>query len=361
MRRYYLGLNANGPSAIRCLFCMGKSKDLRDLIRFLSGKYQGTSILTKNGRSALSIILKSYFEPGDRIIINAFTCYAVYEAVKAAGMVPVFADIDAEGLNFNVDTIKKVCDGAKGIIVQNSLGNLVDIAKIEEFANKNGLLIIEDLAHVVKTKYPDGREVGTVGAATAFSFGKDKAINAISGGAVVLRTPVKHEIKAPSKMPKLSDHLRARLYPFFCAICRGLNHFHIGGPLMRALIKIHWVEKSADNKLSFSRRLSKFQAKLALDEFEKTPHKLREFYLVKNRREVLKKLREAGYFFDGFWYEKPVSPERYYKKIKFPEESCPTALDVAEKIINFPAYYKKADLKKAYEIIDPYLIGGKNG
>ena len=361
MKRYYLGLNSDGPRAIRCLFCRGRSRDLRDLVQFLTGKYQGASILTKNGRSALLIALKSYFEPGDKIIVNAFTCYAVYEAVKAAGMVPVFADIDAENLNFNVDTLKKVCEGAKGIIVQNSLGNLVDIAEIEEFADKNGLLIIEDLAHVVKEKYPDGREVGTVGVATAFSFGKDKAINTISGGAVVLRAPVKHEIKAPLKLPKLSDHLRARFYPFFCATCRGLNHIHVGGVLMRGLIKIHWVEKSADNKLSSKRRLSKFQARLALKEFKKSSSKLRDFYLVENREEVLAKLREAGYFFDGFWYEKPVSPERYYKKVKFPEESCPTALDVTEKIINFPTYYKKSDLKKAYEIIEPYLIGGKNG
>lgn len=360
MKRYYLGLNANGPKALKSLFSRGRASDLRDLTQFLSGKYQGTPILTKNGRSALAIALKSYFEPGDKIIINAFTCYAVYEAVKAAKMVPVFADIDVRNLNFNVDTLKEILKDAKGIIIQNSLGNLVDIEEIEKIADKHQIIIIEDLAHAVNVKYPDGREVGTVGAAAVFSFGKDKAINAISGGAVVLRATVKHHIKAPFKIPHLSDHLRAKFYPLFCAICRGLNYIHLGGILMRFLIKIHFVEKSADNKLSFDRRLSKFQAGLALKQLKKPGLKTREFYLVKNRDKLLIKLRLAGYYFDAFWYEKPVSPKRYYKKVDFPEKDCPQAVKIAEEVINFPTYYTASDLKSAHQMIKPYLLGAEN-
>ena len=82
---------------------------------------------------------------------------------------------------------------------------------------------------------------------------------------------------------------------------------------------------------------------------------LREFYLVNNREEVLSKLRKAGYFFDGFWYERPVSPERYYKKVNFPEEACPVATEVAKRIVNLPTYYNKKELAKAREIIKEYL------
>lgn len=371
MKRYYLGLNANGPKASRCLFMRGNSGDLRLLSDFLAKRYGGTTMLTKNGRSALTIALESYFEPGDKIIVNAFTCYAVYEAVIEAGMVPVFADIDEKTLNFNEKTLDVFWEDTathanriKGIIVQNSLGNPVDMEKIEKFAKKRDLLIVEDLAHSAGIKYHDGREAGTVGVATALSFGKDKSINAISGGAVILREPVKHEVEAPVKAPRLSDYLRSRFYPFFCTICRGLNNVHLGGVLMKILIKIHWVERSADNKLSLTRRLAKFQARLALGDFQKFYHHnegvLRGFYLVNNRAEVLAKLRKAGYFFDSFWYEKPVSPERYYKEIKFPEKSCPVAMKVTKEIINFPVYYTKKDLKEAHEIIEPYLIGGEN-
>lgn len=355
---YYLGLNANGPKIAETLFTHGTSKDLRKLSEFLSGKYQGAPILTKNGRSAIYFALKSYFEPGDKIIINGFTCYAVYEAVTKAGMTPIFADINVETLNYNIDTLEKIIgEKPKGIIIQNSLGNPVNIKQIKKFADDHDLMIIEDLAHLAGADYTTGDEVGTVGDATVLSFGKDKAVNTVSGGAVILRTPAKHSVDIPVERPRFSDYLRSRFYPFLCAMCRGLNHIHLGGILMRCLVRIHFIEKSADNKLDEYHRLGKFQAKLALKQIKNLKGaRTRDFYLVDNRDEVLKKLRDAGFFFDSFWYEKPVSPKRYYKEVGYPEKACPIATKVAEKIINFPLYYSKKDLKKAFDVVKSYII-----
>ena len=208
-------------------------------------------------------------------------------------------------------------------------------------------------------KYTDKREAGTVGAACVLSFGKDKSIDTISGGAVVFREPKKHDIKVPSNHPKLSDHLRARFYPMFGGVCRGLTYIGIGGAVMRGLVKIHWVEKSADSKLDLTRRLSKFEAKLALKQLKNLKRNgeppLREFLYVHDRDELLKKLQQKGYYFGGLWYEKPVSPKRYYKKVNFPEEACPNAVYAAEHIINLPIYYSRRDLLEARKIIDSYL------
>ncbi len=369
MRRYFLGMAANYSREDRHLqlFSMGRREDLDDLKRFLERKYDGErAVLTKNGRSALTLALKANFDKGDKVIVNGFTCYAVYEAVKAAELEPIFVDINKSDLNFDLEKLEKsASDKVKGIIIQNTLGNPVDIVKIEKFAKEHGLLIIEDLAHCAGVRYSDGREAGTVGVATALSFGKDKSIDTISGGAVIFRRPYKNPIKAPTKSPKLSDHLRARCYPTFGAISRRLTTIHLGGALMRFLVAIHWVEKSADNKLDLTRRLSKFEAKRALLQIKslsKNGEKpLRNFVLVNNRAEVLKKLKGAGYYFDGFWYEKPVSPARYYKKVHFPEKDCPNAVFVAEHIINLPNYYRKKNLEPAQKIIQEYLIKEGDG
>ena len=402
--KYFLGMAANYSRKARLLhtFAIGRKKDCDDLKTFLEKKYNGEAILCKNGRSALALALKAYFEPGDGILVNGFTCYAVYEAIKAARLKPIFVDISQENLNFNDKTLEAALAAAcpsdtlqaaqakssrsvehittsaasatvddlnsrdssktfvKGIIVQNTLGNPVDIKLIEKFAKKYDLTIIEDLAHCAGVKYPDGRECGTVGAATAFSFGKDKSIDTISGGAVVFRDAKKHEIKAPTKIPKLSDHLRARFYPAFGAFCRVLTYIHLGGALMRLFVKIHFVERSADNKLDLERRLSKFEAKLALRQFRNLDKAgeppLREFFLVDNRDEVLKNLVDRGYYFSGFWYEKPVSPERYYDKVGFPEKECENAVFVSNHIINLPKHYSKAALEPARKIIEPFLL-----
>ena len=189
---------------LRHTFAVGCNRDCQALCDYLENRYEGKVMLCKNGRSALALALKAYFEPGDAVIVNGFTCYAVYEAVKAAGLIPVFADIDKDNLNFSVDTLEDALKTGPnhkkptGIIVQNSLGNPMNITAIEDFAHKYDLTIIEDLAHCVGVKYPDGRECGTVGVVAAFSFGKDKVIDTISGGAVVFRGPTLHSVKTPS-------------------------------------------------------------------------------------------------------------------------------------------------------------------
>lgn len=360
-RHYFLGLAAGIKHPWRHFFAHGSRKDASRLTKYLGERYNGEAILCKNGRSGLALALKAYFNHGDAIIINGFTCYAVYEAVKAAGLKPIFADISKRDLNFTTETLEKVVnDEAAGIIVQNSLGNPVDMEKIEHFAGKHGLVIIEDLAHCAGLKYPDGREAGTVGAAAVLSFGKEKSIDTTSGGAVILRHPKRHEVMAPKKMPKISDYLRERWYPVFGLWCRRLTRVRLGSPLMRALIALHFVEKSADNKLDIERRPAYFEDKLALRQLKKlrpsNTRKLRIFYLVQDREAVLAKLKATGYYFGGFWYEKPISPERYYKKVHFDEKACPVSMEVSKHIVNLPNYYTEKELEKAKEIIEqnPY-------
>lgn len=365
MKHYFLGSAANysGKQIVRHTFAIGREKDRGALQRFLTKKYSGKTVLTKNGRSALALALKAYLQPGDGVIVNGFTCYAVYEAIKAAGLVPIWADIDKINLNFSEGTLEDAMLNnssakVKGIIIQNSLGNPVDIVAIEKFAKKYDLVMIEDLAHCAGVKYPDGREAGTVGVAAALSFGKDKSIDTISGGAIILRNPSNITIEAPSKAPRISDSLRARFYPLFGAISRGLSYVRLGGAWMKLLVKIHWVEKSADNRLDLSHKITKFQARLALKQLQELKKSgespIRDFYLVHDRAETLKKLRNKGYYFDGFWYERPVSPERYYRKVHFPEKDCPVSVDTARKIINIPTYYSKEDLEPARKIIAEY-------
>lgn len=359
-KHYFLGLAAGIKHPFRHLFIHGSKKDLTELTKYLSQRYGGEAMLCKNGRSALALALKAYLNPGDSVIVNGFTCYAVYEAVKAAGMRPVFADISKEDLNFTTKSLEKVIDGnVKGIIVQNSLGNPVNIEEIERFARVHGLVIIEDLAHSAGLKYAEKCEAGTIGVASVFSFGKEKSIDTVSGGAVVFRGVRQHIIGAPSKIPHFADYTRERWYPVFGLWCRRLTRVRLGGPLMRLLMKLHFVERSADNRLDLERRPACFEAKLALRKLKSLrpshERRLREFYLVNDRECVLRELKKAGYYFDGFWYEKPVSPERYYQKVHFDEKTHPVAVEACRKIVNLPNYYSEAELAPAREIIKRHL------
>ena len=364
-KHFFLGQVAHFSRSERLkhTFSIGRKNDFRKLRTFLADKY-GSNVshvaITKNGRTALAIALKANLEKGAKVVINGFTCYAVIEAVEAAGMTPVFADIEEKTLHYNAKILEKVLaanENVQGIIVQNTLGIPVDIAAIEEVAKEHDLKIFEDMAHCTGIKYADGREAGTVGVAAALSFGKEKSIDAIVGGAVILRDLSLPSVKNPRKKPTFADTFRARFYPLFGAIYRGLARIKLEKFWMGFLIKTHQVERSANSKLDFERRPAYFVAKTALRQLKKLPENrqpIRRFALVKSRDELLAKLKTAGYYFDGFWFETPIAPARFYKKANFDEDRCKTAVEVAAEIINLPTHYDDKALEPALKIIEEY-------
>ncbi len=368
-KHYFLGTAADfsKEERIKMRKGHGAKQDSLALHDYLCREYGGKqTLITRNGRSAiaagLTYYLKDFLGQKDgEIIINGFTCYAVVQGIEAAGFTPVYADISKKDLNFTIETLEKVVTKkTRAVMVQNTFGNMVDIVEIKKFCKKHSLILIEDLAHCVGRVYPDGREAGTVGELAVFSFGKEKSIDTINGGAVVFRDakmPLPPELQGEAVN---DEEFRARIYPTIGMFYRALSYVKLNSLFMSLMLKIGWVKKSADADVDFKEnKLSNFQAKVALERLKKRHEigkkPLREFYLVRYRDEVLKKFHKAGYYFDGFWYERPVSPERYYKKVHFDEKKCPVAVEVSQKIVNIPTYYSKKELEKAHQIVKEYL------
>lgn len=174
-----LGSNYDFKFVLKSLF----SKRDGDLKNFLEKKYKGQVILTYKGRDAIEMAL-SGLPPGSLVAINGFTCFAVYEAIKKAGMEALYLDIEKGELNFSPESLKKA-GNVKAVIIQNTLGYPCDIEKIAQVCKENKIILIEDLAHCVGTRYESGIEAGTVGDFVALSFSQDKMIDAISGGALI--------------------------------------------------------------------------------------------------------------------------------------------------------------------------------
>ena len=237
------------------------------------------------------------------------------------------------------------------------------------------MVLVEDLAHCAGISYKDGKEAGTVGDFAALSFGKGKSIDTISGGALVLRSKEITYIergkyktkevklpKEPTKKPKFGDRFRDRFYPLFGAMIRGLYFFRLGRIFTSFLLKTHQIKRSADADLDLRVRLTYWQAKLALKQLENLPKNrppIREFYLVDDRDIVLNELERNGFIMNDTWYDIPVSPERYYKKAKYPEDECKNAVEIAKHIVNLPTHYKKAELAPARNIITKHVYKGE--
>ena len=173
-----LGSNYNLQYVLQSLFSDTNGQALK-LKENLESKYGGKTTLVYKGREALILALKSLNLPKESAAaVNGFTCYAVYKAVHEAGLVPVCLDLNKENLdlNFSPETLEKVLvenTNIKAVVVQNTFGYPCDIEKIIQICQKNNLVLIEDLAHCIGTKYVNGKEEGTVGAITVLSFSQD--------------------------------------------------------------------------------------------------------------------------------------------------------------------------------------------
>ncbi len=370
MKRYFLGLCSHYEpmDIVRHTFTSGDEFSMSGLRAYLAAHYGATVdhvAVYNNGRTALSVALKALAKRGGKVVVTSLTCYAVVQAVKSAGMTPIFADVDKKTLHFGGKELEEAIKGEKdvqAIIVQNNLGIPADITSIEEVAKAHKLVIIEDLAHCAGIKYADGREAGTVGRAAVLSFGKGKSIDTITGGAVVFTDALDTPIEQPTELPKKADVFRARFYPLFTVIIRALYYIHpkVGKAFTAGLINMHAIKRSADGDVNTRQRMTYWQCKLALGQLQALPHQgrgpIREFYLVHDRETLLNKLEKEGYFFDDVWYTTPVAPERYFKKADFHPESCPVATELARGIINLPTWYDKSDLKPALKIIKDYAL-----
>ena len=368
--KYFLGLSSQySPlDVFQHTLAIGDEYQLPELRAFLAAHYGSTfdhTAVYANGRTALNVAIKGVVPRGSKIVVTSLTCYAVIQAVKSAGCVPVFADVNKETLHFGAKELENALKGetnVKAIIIQNNLGIPVDIEKIEKVAKRYKLAIIEDLAHCAGVRYPDGREVGTVGRAVALSFGKGKAIDTVSGGAVIFTDPLDPPVKQPTNPPRHAENLRARFYPLFSLLIRRLYYIHpsVGKALTAFLLKTKQIKRSADGVVDPKTRLTYWQCKLALRQLRSMPHRgrkpLRDFYLVKDRDEVLSGLEKKGYYFRDIWYDLPVAPKRYFSRADFHPDQCPVAAELSEQIINLPTWYDAAELRSAKRLIMTHLI-----
>lgn len=174
-------------------------KDVLDSGWYLSGKwnnefsthfaeYCGTqhAVGVANGLDAINLIIRGYgFGPGDEIIVPANTYIATILAVSENNCTPVLVEPDINTYNINPDLIEeKITPRTKAIIVVHLYGQAVQMQKIWDLAKKYNLKVIEDSAQAHGAMY-NGKRVGNLGDASAFSFYPGKNLGAFGDAGAV--------------------------------------------------------------------------------------------------------------------------------------------------------------------------------
>lgn len=142
-------------------------------------------VALNSATAALDLALRLLnIEEGDEVIVPTMTFVSTAHVVIYNRAKPVFADIDANTLNLDLDDVaRKITPRTKAIIPVHYGGRPVDIDRLREVAG--AIPIIEDAAHACGSEYK-GRKCGSLGDLACFSFQAVKNLATGDGGALAL-------------------------------------------------------------------------------------------------------------------------------------------------------------------------------
>jgi dTDP-4-amino-4,6-dideoxygalactose transaminase len=143
-------------------------------------------VMVDSGSNALYLAIKLLgLPPGTEVILPSLTWISCANAVRLAGLTPVFADVELTSMNVTFETIQPlVTSNTSAIMVVHFAGLPVEIQRIKTL----GLPIIEDCAHAVYSSL-DGIPCGILGDIGVFSFDSVKNLAVGEGGGITSNDP----------------------------------------------------------------------------------------------------------------------------------------------------------------------------
>jgi dTDP-4-amino-4,6-dideoxygalactose transaminase len=122
---------------------------------------------------------------GDEVITTPFSFIATAGSIAFVGAKPVFVDIDP--VTFNIDPSKitaAITSKTRAIMPVHLFGLPADLDPILEIARERGLIVIEDAAQAIGSRYND-RFIGTIGDFGCFSFFPSKNLGGAGDGGLI--------------------------------------------------------------------------------------------------------------------------------------------------------------------------------
>jgi len=338
------------------LTCGPKVTELEKKLCELTGaKY---AVAVSNGTAALHIAaMAAGVGAGDELITTPITFAASANCALYCGGRPVFADINPTTYNIDPECVKEeITDRTKAVVAVDFTGQAVPLDELLEICHNRGIILIEDGAHSIGTKYK-GKPVGSIADMTTFSFHPVKTVTGGEGGAVLtnredfyekLLLYRSHGITKNEKLYQNESHgawyheqidlgYNYRITDIQCAlILSQLNKFVQFAGRRREIVERY--------NEAFS-QIPQLFVQQEIPESDTTRH----LYILRIWPEMLTIDRRA--FFEAMAAENiccnvhyiPVYWHPYYEKLGYRKGICPNAEKLYMEMMSLPIYYSLTD------------------
>jgi dTDP-3-amino-3,4,6-trideoxy-alpha-D-glucose transaminase len=140
-----------------------------------------------NGTDAIALALRAIgVGPGDEVITAAVSAAFTGLAILMAGATPIFVDVDDDSATIDPAAVESaITSRTRAIVPVHLYGQAADMTRLMAIAGRHGIAVVEDAcqAHLATA---DGRPVGTMGIAGAFSFYPTKNLGALGDGGAII-------------------------------------------------------------------------------------------------------------------------------------------------------------------------------
>ena len=340
------------------------------------------AVALNSGTSTLHAALEAAgVGPRDEVISPAITVIMNTTATIHANAIPVYADVDEETFTIDPhDIAKKITPRTKAIISVSLYGLPADMDPIIKIARKHNLVVIEDNAQCLLSRY-NGRLTGTIGHMASYSFENTKHISCGEGGMII--TNNKEYATAVRKIGGhgfknlKADEGRIRLNQDLFQNPNYKRHDEIGWNYRLpefnaaiALAQLERIDELVKMRIKSARLFIEVMAECDYLIPQKVPQGCEHSYYTLGviyegerrigvswenfRREYM---RQGGDGIYGAWsvpYLEPVIAERkfvkrcpmIYRNVRYRKGLCPVAESIQPKIMQFKTNYRDLKLAK---------------
>lgn len=313
-----------------------KSKRLEaELVDYL--KVNKVSLFT-NGHLALELTIQALNLTGE-VITTPYTFASTTHAITRNGLTPVFCDINKNDFTIDVSKIEElITDKTSAIIPVHVYGNVCDVEGIQKIADKYGLKVIYDAAHVFGAKYKN-IGIGNFGDASMFSFHATKVFNTIEGGCVTYKNDDlgwtlsrlrNFGIKNETVVDWVGSNAKMNEFQAAMGLCN-LKYLNRNIYLRKVLTERYLYNLKEIEGLQLNDYKSDVESNYAY-----FPIVIHEEIFGMNRDELIVRLNDKNIFPRKYFY--PLTSEFECYENQFNSSKTPIALSLSKKVMTLPLY-----------------------
>lgn len=287
-----------------------------------------------SGTDAIFLALKGLqLQAGDEVITVSNTAVPTVAAIRAAGCVPRFVDIDEDFYTMDVSRIASaISSKTRAILPVHLYGQSVDMDPLLKLAAKHNSVVIEDCAQAHGAQYR-GKKIGSLGHISAFSFYPTKILGAYGDAGMCMTND-----------PSLANRLRLlRMYGMegeYYSYIEGYNSRldEIQAAILN--VKLKYLEES----IAHRQKIAEFYtAELSsiLQTPKQAPYSTHSYYLYvvrhSNREMIIKELLAKG-IETRVHFPHPIHLMEAYSNLGYQQGSLPITERSAREIFSLPLY-----------------------